>query len=372
MIFASQILLLLYGVVVLLLIRGWQKAFHHHVKMDQHQMPGVSVIVPFRNEEDNVVQLLNSLVAQQQVILEIILVNDASDDSSLDKIETWKRARGNRDSEVVVLTSQGIGKKQALAQGVERASHPIIITTDADCISGSLWASAMAQLFVNEKTQFVFGAVRMHSRDTCFLEMQRIEFASLIGSGVACWWYGYPTMCNGANLAFRKLAFKIVKGYEGNDQIASGDDEFLMRKMARSFPGSVVFNADTESVVTTAPQQDFSQLFHQRIRWAGKWKQQTSFSIVLALFIFMVNVAFVFLLVKIIVSPSPFFSVLLVIVKILAEYIFLKRISTFLKIRWHIFTFLALELLYPFYVVFFGIMANVSSFNWKGRSYKKL
>ncbi len=37
-------------------------------------------------------------------------------------------------------------------------------------------------------------------------------------------------MCNGANLAFRKDVFNEVSGYKGNIQIASGDDEFLMRK----------------------------------------------------------------------------------------------------------------------------------------------
>jgi biofilm PGA synthesis N-glycosyltransferase PgaC len=66
---------------------------------------------------------------------------------------------------------------------------------------------------------------------------------------------GFLHLCNGANLAFTKDAFTATGGYDGNEHIASGDDEFLMRKIEAKYSNGIRFNNNPENVVTTYPQK---------------------------------------------------------------------------------------------------------------------
>ena len=101
----------------------------------------------------------------------------------------------------------------------------------------------------------VIGAVRIKPTHSFFSKLQVIEFSSLIASAAATLTLGFPTMCNGANLAYRKTTFVEVNGFDGNAHIASGDDEFLMRKVVKKFGAkSLKFLRDFNAVVTTNPQ----------------------------------------------------------------------------------------------------------------------
>ena len=42
-------------------------------------------------------------------------------------------------------------------------------------------------------------------------------------------------------MAYKKAAFLEVEGYRGNEEIPSGDDEFLLQKIAKRYPGRVGF-----------------------------------------------------------------------------------------------------------------------------------
>jgi cellulose synthase/poly-beta-1,6-N-acetylglucosamine synthase-like glycosyltransferase len=199
--------------------------------------------------------------------------------------------------------------------------------------------------------------------------MQTIEFASLIGSGAATLGFGLPTMCNGANLAFRKSAYHAVNGYEGNFSISSGDDEFLMRKILKKYSGGIAFLAEAESVVATEPQSTLSSFLQQRIRWAGKWKSNSSKATqALAIYIFMFQLSYLvvgFLMIFRIIPSSTFF--LLIGTKWLLEFLFLFQICHFLKVRWHWTSFFLLQFLYPLYVCWVALRAHGKSVTWKGR-----
>ena len=73
------------------------------------------------------------------------------------------------------------------------------------------------------------------------MALMGLEFAGLVGVGAACLARQQPTMCNGANLAYRRAAFEAVGGYADNAHLASGDDEFLLHKIHAAFPGTAAF-----------------------------------------------------------------------------------------------------------------------------------
>ena len=53
--------------------------------------PKVSVIVPARNEEDNLDRCLRSLVVQRGVLFEIVVVDDGSTDRTREIAESFSR-----------------------------------------------------------------------------------------------------------------------------------------------------------------------------------------------------------------------------------------------------------------------------------------
>jgi cellulose synthase/poly-beta-1,6-N-acetylglucosamine synthase-like glycosyltransferase len=354
--------LVLYCFVVILLCAGWGKAVGKRRRSDEPSIPLVSVIVPFRNEEKNLKRLLASLQAQTYANFEIILIDDHSHDRS-SEIAT--------ESGIVnlnVVKNKGEGKKNAITTGIQAAKGSLIVTTDADCILPDRWLSEIHLYFMDEQVKLVFGGVRIHPDKNFFSILQSIEFASLIGSGAATAALGFPTMCNGANLAYRKSAFEQVNGYDGNLAIASGDDEFLMRKIHQRFPDSVRFLNSQDAVVETAVQPDLFSFFRQRFRWASKWRYNSSvLSIGLSIFILLTQISWMGALLSLVISfhTGIFFAGM---IKILAEAVFLFRICRWLKVKWSWSAFIVLQVCYPVYVITVGIASNFLLKTWKGRN----
>jgi cellulose synthase/poly-beta-1,6-N-acetylglucosamine synthase-like glycosyltransferase len=177
-------------------------------------------------------------------------------------------------------------------------------------------------------------------------------------------------ICSGANLAYRKSAFLEVRGFEGNRDFPSGDDEFLLKKIVKTYGArSCVYLPFAENLVQTTPETSWKALLNQRVRWAGKWKAHRSFwHAVSAVFSFIVQ--FVWL--------SSFgllgFGSLGILVfslawsfKILAERRSLGKILTSLGIHYRKTDSVLTSFLHPIYVLTVGIGAIVGNFTWKGR-----
>lgn len=357
----------LYTVLVMGLYTGWQKAIRQKVKLNASARHVVSVIVPIRNEESTIESLLESLAAQNFPAdrFEVIVVDDQSTDESVTKTT----AAVNGKSNFKILSSSGQGKKAALTEGVKHAKGSLIVTTDADCQYSKDWLTSMESIFAEDSIKMVFGGVRIKADQTFFSSMQAIEFSSLIGSGAATMAYGIPSMSNGANLAFRKDVFWQVNGYDGNDHIASGDDEFLMRKIVDAFPNSIRFNNSAESVVETIPQLSLDSFLSQRLRWAGKWKHHTDWnSRMLAISIFIFHVAVLALPVFVVLGyVSLMTAIFLFLLKVTSELIFLHAVASWLQVRWSWLAFFVLQLLYPVYALYVGFMSLFVKPVWRGR-----
>lgn len=329
----------------------------------------VSVIVPFRNEENQIHHLIKSLtdLNYPTTKFEVILVNDHSEDNSENVVKSLINDKFNFS--LINLIDNKYGKKNAITKGVGLAKGELVATTDADCLVPNNWLQIINASFDNDTIQMVFGGVSLKG-NSFFAQLQAIEFSSLIGSGAATLRFGLFTMCNGANLAFRKSSFESVNGYEGNLEVPSGDDEFLARKIVKAFPGSIYFLKDKGAVVVSRPTDTIKAFVHQRLRWAGKWKYNSSLlSKFLAIQIILLQIAFIGLM---LIAFSNMELTRLVVpligVKILLEIMVIHPVARFLGIRWSWAAFLLLQLIYPFYVVGIGIMSQGMAYKWKGRS----
>ena len=104
--------------------RDWEPA---------EKLPMVSILVPARNEEDNLQRLLPSLWMQNYPEFEVVVVDDASED------ETWAVLQSREDARLKAIQGHGppegwIGKAHALYRAVEESTGEVLVFLDADVL----------------------------------------------------------------------------------------------------------------------------------------------------------------------------------------------------------------------------------------------
>lgn len=332
----------------------------------------LTVVVPCRNEARNLPLLLADLKAQSYPNFEVIVADDASTDGTAEAAE---RFPANFRLKVLRLDDEpgNSPKKRALGAAIRQATGHLVVTTDGDCRVGPEWLGTFARAYEETGARLLSGPVTFFSeKNSAFENLQIVEFASLVGTGAVTMALGRPTMCNGANLCYEKKAFTEVGGFAGNDHLASGDDEFLMHKIAAKHPNGVRFLKSEAVLVRTAAHESARAFYRQRRRWASKWRHYRDWRVsALAVLVFALNLAPLAALLAWAMGwvSGPVLAVVLAL-KVSAEAVFLTQILRFLghekAVRWVPLT----QAVYPFYAAFFGLAAQGRGYWWKGRRLK--
>ncbi|OIN56603.1 glycosyltransferase [Arsenicibacter rosenii] len=346
-----------------------------YVGLPDPPLPRLSVIIPVRNEAGQIAELLADLDRQTYRHFEVIVADDASTDSTAAIVQAFVP---DASFPLTLLPLQEIGaaspKKRAITQSIRLATGDLIVTTDGDCRVGPGWLGSFAAFYRQTGAKLISGPVSFlppagSFTGRLFTALQTVEFASLIGSGATTLHAGAPTMCNGANLCYEKAVFYEVNGFAGVDHLASGDDEFLMHKIAGRYPTGVRFLKSPDAIVLTAAHQSLTAFYNQRRRWASKWQAyQSRWPSVLAVFVFLCNLAPLMALACWLtgsITGSGF--VLILLLKVFPEFLFLRQILLFLQKKSLVPAIFLTALVYPFYVVFFGLAAQGKGYQWKGR-----
>ena len=366
---AFTLILSFYLLLLLVFLIGWVRVRRQIMPVPSPSPPSVSIVVAVRNELDNIKAVIGDLsgMAFPSERFEVIIVNDHSTDRTAEMAR--QLIEGIPNSRLLELPIGREGKKAALQLGIEHARFGIIATTDADCALSKNWLRCVSSYFESYETKMLVGAVKLVGDRTFFSRLQDVEFLSLVGSTASSVGLGHPIMCNGANLAFRKEVFTEVGGYYDNLVIASGDDEFLMRKIFNRYPKGIRFLNYYEAVVSTQMQKTVHDFLHQRLRWAGKWKHNTDLvTQFIAVFILIAQLSFLALLFKNILAPAA--TIGFVIAKVFMEGVFIFWIGRFLHRRFDVLAFVTLQLIYPIYVAGVGLFSIFSAYAWKSRNYK--
>lgn len=353
------------------LLYGWRKWKKNKAKAPFSTF--VSVIIAVRNEEDHIIPLLASLQNQSypKDHFEVIVIDDHSEDNTFDTVKAFKRESSLGIRLLHLDKKARAPKKAAIERGVRLSKGELILVTDGDCTAGKRWVESMVSLYAATGAKFVAGPVTFAEKATFVNRLLTIEFASLIGSGAALLYFKKPVMCNAANLAFDKKTFLEVDGFRGNENQASGDDVFLMRKIFDRYPERVVFNKDPESSIKTLPEPTASAFYHQRVRWAAKWSKVKGIEnqlIPVTVFLFHLLMLAAPALVAL-GKLSAADIVVVILARFSGEYLFLRDVMKFSNRKASIVHYFIASLAYSFYAVFIGVAANISRYSWKGRKY---
>jgi len=365
-----SLILALYVVLVATLLAGWVRIRRQSMPSRAGVLPSVSIVVAVRNESENITALTHLLtnMAFPADRYEVIIVNDHSSDATFEL--ATQAIEGVTNAVLLNLPEGKAGKKSALQFGIASARFEVIATTDADCTLSKNWLTCIASYFNDSGAKMLIGPVRLQGSEAFFGKLQMGEFIAITGTTAAAVGLGHPIMCNGANLAFRRDAFEAVGGYDDNLGVASGDDEFLMRKIFRRYPDGVRFLNYYEAVVSTSAQRSLDQFVQQRIRWAGKWKHNSdAVARLVAVFVLAAQVSFFGLLIVNIASPG--LSSVAIAMKIFMEGVFIYWVGRFLDHRMDVIAFLVLQVIYPVYVVGVGVYSLLAPYRWKDRNYAR-
>jgi biofilm PGA synthesis N-glycosyltransferase PgaC len=328
----------------------------------------ISIIIPVRNEEKNILALLHSLKNQTYPasLFEIILVDDFSTDQTATLINKCRL-----DNSILIQPADNINssKKKAIAAGIQIARGKLIVTTDADCRPSDKWLDNLNSFYFSSKAEFIAAPVKMDYNNKLIEIFQALDFLTLQGITGASAYYNIHVMCNGANMAYSRKAFQEVNGYEGVDNVASGDDMFLMYKIKNRFPGKVMFIKSQDAIVSTNAIPDLTGFFSQRKRWASKAFVLKDNNLILILcFIYLFNCLLLTLFFSGFINHQNWlYFIYFLLFKTLIEWPFVYSITRFYnekKLMWYFVFFQPFHILYTVVV---GAISQFGTYNWKDR-----
>ena len=226
----------------------------------------ISVIVCAKNEEENVVNFIPLLAEQDYPDYEIILIDDASSDGTLEIFEAFEKQYPNIRLVKVENNEAFWGnKKFALTLGIKAAKKEYLLFTDADCYPNSKdWIKEMSSQFTTEKT-IVLGYGAYEKIAGSFLN-KLIRFETMLTAVQYFSWakIGQPYMGVGRNLAYKKEEFFNVNGFIEHMKIRSGDDDLFINEAAKAKNTTICYSP--ESFTYSKPKTSFKEWFIQKRR----------------------------------------------------------------------------------------------------------
>jgi len=364
-------LLLPYTVLLLLYRYWWSKT--KTVAVNRTFQPSIrfSIIIPARNEEQNITACLQSIARLNypNELFEVIVMDDFSTDAT---VATAQQFPFVKVLELKTLLNEKINsyKKKAIDLGIAASTGDYIVTTDADCIVPENWLRNFAFIIQQKPTVFIAAPVAMKEEGSAIKVFQSLDFLSLQGITAASVGAGFHSMCNGANLCYSKEAFYKVDGFKGVDHIASGDDMLLMHKLYKQYPNEVHYCKATDSIVLTEPVETVAAFFRQRIRWASKADKYDDKRIfVVLLLVYLLNVWLLVLAISCFFISNNLQLLLLALgIKTIAELFFLFPVARFFQKQQQLVWFPLAQPFHIVYTVIAGWLGKFGNYEWKGRT----
>ncbi|HWB39578.1 MAG TPA: glycosyltransferase family 2 protein [Candidatus Saccharimonadales bacterium] len=191
--------------------------------MNQAKSLTVSIVIPVYNEADQLVACLQAIAAQTVRPLEVIVVDNNSNDSSSTVAESF--------GFVKIVREQRQGVVHARDRGFDAASGDIIGRIDADTRLSPDWVEAIQQLFVDESLAAVSGSVDYHDLPRRDINAKLdLFFRRRIASGMEGEVFLY-----GANMAVRRSVWQAVRTEVCHDAGLHEDFDLAIHTQALGF-----------------------------------------------------------------------------------------------------------------------------------------
>ncbi len=239
-------------------IKSTAKGLAGFLPGDKNKWPLVSIIIPAYNEQVNSIRTVNSLLGQDYPHLEIIFVDDGSEDETYAKVEEYFLV----NSKIRVYTKTNGGKASALNFGIQKSNAEFVVCIDADTQLKTNAVTELMQRF-GLNVGAVAGNVKVGNQVNMITRWQSIEYVTSQNFDRRAFdLLNCITVVPGAIGAFRKDAILIAGGFT-TDTLAE-DCDLTMRLLRHDY---IIRNCTPAISYTEAPET-FRQFLKQRFRWS--------------------------------------------------------------------------------------------------------
>ena len=338
----------------------WKKERTYLQKGNKLKLAEITVLIPFRNEEKRIADLLESILKSNVLPLKFLFIDDHSSDKSVAKIRATLM---DFPFEILTVPDGEFGKKKALRIGIEAVETPYFLTLDADVAFAENYFEQFEKL--TPADLYILPAVLISKR-WCehFFEVDLL-LVNALNTGLSG--LKRPIIASGANLLVRKSSFEQYDCYETHAHIPSGDDIYLLRDFRNANAEVRVCTIPTFQVTTETPQS-FSEFIHQRLRWVAKTGNvRDHLSTFLAVVQFFLTIGFFSSLIYFLLNSKFELALITFTLKVLVDLLFFlpffyrfKRMKAWLLLPIY-------QLLFPFYNLLILVLIPFFKPIWKGR-----
>lgn len=335
--------------------------------------PIISILIPARNEAENISACLYSILPQIDKhlpqVAELIVIDDHSEDDTARIVSDTAHPKlsllqlrdklKNRDN-------YNAYKKLALAYGLENATGEYILQLDADIIANPDFLSTILRTIDVHNPDMIAGPVIFTSDGSKFQDFQSLDILgmmALTATGIKTRkWF----LANGANLTYRRGLVSF-----SDSDTASGDDISAIQKLSQASQSKILFLTDKKGVVYTSSLETVSKFASQRLRWGTKNKKMKGLWTWLIMGIPFANIIWL------IVHPIAFIllgevalmiALLHILFKLGMDYLYLTDVSEFYGERSKMRSFWYSSVAHIAYIGVIGVMSLFAKkYTWKDR-----
>ena len=228
-----------------------------------------SILVPAYNEEQSISSCLNSLISVVYDDKEIIVIDDASTDRTIQAVEKFLDK-----GVILVRREKNGGRAAALNSGLQQATGEVIITTDADTVTPSDWLQRFKSCFEQQDVVAVGGAYQACNKDKPLINATSILDQILNGVFKKSL---VPNKLSGVNSAILRKVLLDLGGFNENSWWS--EDSELGWKLKKI--GRVIY--DSGNVVNTQYPETWQDIWKRKFYWGYamglKFREQMPFNI---------------------------------------------------------------------------------------------
>lgn len=228
------------------------------------ELPGISVIMYAHNAEHHIEECLKSLLQQDHPKFEIIVVNDASIDNTVQIVDNIREIDPRVYMTFVSESAKNIShRKLAYTIGLRAAKYPVALLTASNIdIPSQSWLRLMAAPFAHKEIEVCIGTSYFpldtdrgngrywRSFDTLSTDTRWLGAA--LGA--------HPYRGTAYNLAFRPDTFFKHKGFAATNRFQGGEDDIFINEISHPSNTAVVFRPEA-MVGVNLPAEEFPRLW---------------------------------------------------------------------------------------------------------------
>lgn len=366
--------------VLLLVYAFWIRYFYSGLSKLLHgtntHIHSVTVIIPARNEENNIERCLTALLKQDypKDKLSIIVIDDQSTDRTA---EIVRRIAEASSFPIQLFHSEFTAsvrspKIRAMILGIRHSSSDIILTTDADCTMPERWIASVNASF-EPQVGVVTGVTvyeKKGSLSPLFWGIQFLDFISYTAIAAGAIGKGRVLVSNGSNMAFRIQAFDETGGFDTLTHINTGDDSLLAQKLTADGRWAARFAYGADATVSTQPVDTWKEVLHQRMRWVGQTAYYPAdiMFFMICTFIMFVGLSVILPLTFIVWHPLPWIILASIII---IDYAMMDKFTRLTQTTEAMRYYIPTAVIHIPFVLLATIGGYFFSFEWKERSLKR-